>query len=111
MAWRREAKVSARRSVPSIRIRPASRVAQPLQQGQRRGLAGAGGTDQGHGLAGLGGEGEVEHALVGAGEAVGEVLELDAAGDLAQDRGIRRVAHVAVGRQERRRRRPPSAPG
>ena len=71
-------------------------VAQALEEGQRRGLARAGGADQGHGAAGLGGEGEVEHALVGAGEAVGHALELDPAGDLGQGHGARRVAHVAL---------------
>ena len=47
-------------------------IAQPLQQRQRRGLAGAGRADERDGLAGLGVDVEVEHAL-----AAGAVAERD----------------------------------
>ena len=112
MAWRSEVRVT-RADVDAVDQDAAGiGVAQALQQGQGRGLAGAGGPDQGHGLAGLGGEGEVEHALVGAGEAVGEALELDAAGDARPGprRPGRRARRSLVG-QERRRRRRPWGPG
>ena len=57
---------------------PGVGLAQALQEGECGGLAGAGRADEGHGLTGRGLEGEVEHSLLGAGEAVGDVLVADA---------------------------------
>ena len=92
---RSEASVTSRMSVPSTDDAPVLGIAQPLEQGERRRLAGTGMPDQRHRLAGQRLEVEVIATDRAVGKAEGQVLVAHVAARPFERAGAGPVEHRA----------------